>query len=105
MKHELLTRIVLILCSVLLSYLLIILGYSISPEVGLYGANQEILREANLSENILYAISGLLFASTVVSGVIGAKTSDINTILLLGVCLSVALSLSIVSVSWFMFAH
>lgn len=105
MKHELFTRIVLILCSVLFSYLLIILGYSFSPEVGLYGTSPEILREAALNTSILYAISGLLFLSTVAVGVVGAKTTGINTILLLSLGIGVAVGLSIVSISWFMFVH
>jgi hypothetical protein len=105
MKYELLTRIVLILCSVLFSYLLAVLGYSLSPEVGLYGTSQGILREADLTTNTLYAISGILFLSTVVSGVMGAKAIGIDTILTLSIGLGIAISLSIVSISWFMFTH
>lgn len=105
MKIESLTKIVLILSALLFSYLLVVLGYSFSPEVGLYGEGQQILREARITSNILYVISGVLLMSTLVNSLISVKDYGARTTLALSVGLGVAIVLTIVCISWFMFAH
>lgn len=105
MKYETKITIIYILSSVLFSYLLALLGYSFSPEVANYGTSQEIINEAKFTSNILFALSVFLLIVMAVIGVLTIKNPNKKLTYFAGLSLSFTMFLSIVSISWFMFAY